>query len=121
MTLRSGVDILEIARLKEAVDRHGERFLKRIYTPAEREVCQGNLASLAARFAAKEAVGKALGTGLGKVAWTDIEVLRDPAGAPLLKLYGEAAARAESLGLKQWAISLSHTRDHAIAMIVASD
>ena len=121
MTLRSGVDLLEIARLKEAVERHGERFLARIYTQAEREVCGGNAASLAARFAAKEAVSKALGSGLGPVAWTEIEILRADSGAPLLFLHGKARALADELGLNEWAISLSHTRENAIALVVASD
>ena len=121
MTLRSGVDLLEIQRLKDVIARHGERFLQRIYTQAEREICQANPASLAARFAAKEAVSKALGTGIGQIAWTEIEILRDQAGAPLLHLVGQAAARAETLGLRQWSISLSHTHAHAIALVVASD
>ena len=121
MTLRSGVDLLEISRLKEAVERHGERFLARIYTAAEREVCGGSAASLAARFAAKEAVAKALGSGLGPVAWTEIEILRADSGAPLLFLHGKARALADELGLSEWAISLSHTRENAIALVVASD
>ena len=121
MTLRNGVDLLEITRLKEAIARHGERFLQRIFTPAELSLCHGNPASLAARFAAKEAVSKALGTGLGEIRWIEIEILRDPAGAPLLNLYGQARTRAEALGLRQWSISLSHSRENAIAMVVASD
>jgi holo-[acyl-carrier protein] synthase len=119
MELRSGVDLLEIERLQKALERHGERFLARIYTPAERELCAGNAASLAARFAAKEAVAKALGTGLGDVAWTEIEILRDGRGAPVLVLHGQARALANELGLSQWSISLSHTHKHAIAMAVA--
>jgi len=119
MELRNGVDLLEIERLRGAVERHGERFLARIYTPSERELCAGNAASLAARFAAKEAVAKALGTGLGDVAWTEIEILRAERGAPLLRLHGKAKTLAEKLGLKQWAISLSHTHEYAIAMVVA--
>jgi holo-[acyl-carrier protein] synthase len=119
MTLRSGVDILEIERLRQALDRHGERFLTRIYTPAERELCAGNPASLAARFAAKEAVSKALGSGLGEVAWTDIEVLRQGSGEPLLRLHGRAAAISNELGLKEWSISLSHSHKDAVALAVA--
>jgi len=121
MPVRNGVDMLEISRLTDAVNRHGERFLARIYTPAERDVCAGNYASLAARFAAKEAVAKALGTGLGRVAWTDIEVLRDASGAPVLNLTGNARARSDELGLRHWSLSLSHTREYAIAMVVASE
>jgi holo-[acyl-carrier protein] synthase len=119
MTLRSGVDILEIERLRQALNRHGERFLMRIYTPAERELCAGNLASLAVRFAAKEAVSKALGSGLGEVAWTDIEVLRLGSGEPLLYLHGRAATLSDELGLKEWSISLSHSHEHAVALAVA--
>jgi holo-[acyl-carrier protein] synthase len=119
-TLSTGVDLLEISRLKEAVERHGERFLARIFTRAEREFCAGNFSSLAARFAAKEAVAKALGTGLGAVAWTDIEILRADSGAPLLCLHGNARSLSDQLGLTQWSISLSHTRENAIAMVVAS-
>ena len=120
MELRSGVDLLEIERLRAALERHGERFLTRIYTPAERELCAGNVASLAARFAAKEAVAKALGTGLGDVAWTEIEILRAASGAPVLRLHGKAQALSDQLGLRQWSISLSHTREIAIATAVAT-
>lgn len=120
MTLRTGVDLLEISRLSAAVQRHGGRLLARVYTPAELELCAGNPASLAARFAAKEAVAKALGTGLGEVAWSEIEVLREGNGAPRLILHGKARALAERLGLVEWSISLSHDREYAIAMAVAS-
>jgi holo-[acyl-carrier protein] synthase len=120
MTIRSGVDLLEISRLKEALEKYGERFLARIYTPAECELCAGNPASLAVRFAAKEAVAKALGTGLGDVSWTEIEILRADTGAPQLHLHGKARVLAGKLGLTQWSISLSHTRENAIALAVAS-
>jgi holo-[acyl-carrier protein] synthase len=119
MLLRTGVDLLEIARLRAAVERHGERFLARIFTPVEREQCHGNYPSLAARFAAKEAVSKALGTGLGEVAFTDIEIVRGPGGEPNLQLYGKALEVASALKLSAWAISLSHTHEHAIASVVA--
>jgi len=119
MNLRSGVDLLEIERLQQAIERYGERFLARIYTQTERELCHGNFSSLAARFAAKEAVAKALGSGLGDVAWTEIEILRAENGAPVLNLHGKAKTLADQLGLNQWSISLSHTREHAIAMAVA--
>lgn len=120
MTIRTGVDLLEISRLGAAIARHGGRFLARIYTPAEIELCAGQPASLAVRFAAKEAVAKALGTGLGEIAWTEIEILRTENGAPLLYLHGKAGALAQSLGLAEWSLSLSHTREHAIALVVAS-
>jgi len=119
MIIRTGVDLIEIDRVRDALERHGERFLERIYTAAERDVCAGNFASLAARFAAKEAVAKALGTGLGLVAWTDIEVLREDLGQPTLRLYGQAKTLSDELGLQQWSISLSHTHEHAVAMAVA--
>lgn len=119
MTLRTGIDLCEIARLRQAIERQGERLLARIFTPAERELCGRNYASLAARFAAKEAVGKALGTGLGPIAFTDIEILRGENHEPLLRLHGKALERAHSLRLTEWAISLSHTQEYAAASVVA--
>lgn len=119
MNLRTGVDLFEIERLQAVLQRHGERFLARIYTSREREQCDGNLASLAARFAAKEAAAKALGCGIGKVGWQEIEVLRDEQGAPHLYLHGTAQQRAQELGLTLWSISLSHTQQHALAMVTA--
>ena len=120
MTLRTGVDLLEISRLRVAIDRHGERFLARIFTSTEREQCGENYPSLAARFAAKEAVSKALGTGIGPVGWREIEVLRGEARQPILLLHGEAARLAASLGLDTWSLSLSHSENYAIAMVVAA-
>lgn len=119
--LACGVDLVEIERISALISRQGDRFLQRFYTARELAQVEGNLASLAARFAAKEAVSKALGSGLGKVSPLHIEVLRDQAGAPELELHGEARQRAELLGLKNWALSLSHTGTHAIAMVVATD
>lgn len=115
----TGVDLIEIERLAAAIARHGERFLQRVYTPAERQVCEDNLASLAVRFAAKEAVAKALGCGIGAVKWQEIEILRDRSGAPQLHLHGEARRLADARGLEAWSLSLSHTRFHAIAFVVA--
>ncbi len=117
--LRSGVDIIEIARLERALARYGERFLQRIYTPAEIERYRGRPQSLAARWAAKEAVAKALGTGIGDVGWKEIEVLEDERRAPTLHLYGRAQSLAQELNLTEWAISLSHTDELAIAFVVA--
>ena len=119
MILRTGVDFLEIERLRESTQRYGEHFLARIFTPAEQAECAGSYASLAARFAAKEAVSKALGTGIGDVGWRDVEILRAESGAPQLVLHGYAERLATQLGLRIWSVSLSHTRDHAIAMVVA--
>ncbi len=120
MTLRTGVDLIEISRLREAIDRHGERFLTRIFTSTEREQCGANFASLAARFAAKEAAAKALGTGLGPVAFTEIEIIRGKNGAPTLVLHGQARQEADRLRLTDWAVSLSHTGELAMASVVAS-
>ena len=120
MILRTGVDFLEIERLRETAERHGEHFIARIFTPTEQAECGKNYQSLAARFAAKEAVSKALGTGIGDVGWQDIEILRAENGAPVLMLHGYAKKLAAELGLKTWSISLSHTREHAVAMVVAT-
>ncbi|MCB0064074.1 MAG: holo-ACP synthase [Caldilineaceae bacterium] len=120
--LRTGVDIIEIERVETAVDRHGPRFLDRVYTAGEQRDCHNRLESLAARFAAKEAVGKALGTGIWRhgVTWTDIEVRRDPSsGAPKLHLHNAAADHSRTLALNHWSISLSHDRGRAIAFVVA--
>ena len=119
MKLATGVDLIEISRVQGVIERQGERFLKRIYTPRELELVGDNMASLAARFAAKEAVSKALGSGLGKVSPQHIEVLRNEANAPVLYLHDEAKQRADLLDLGDWSISLSHTDTHAIAMVVA--
>ena len=111
-----GVDIIEIARIEEAVTNWGERFLNRIYTESELQLCRKNLSALAVRFASKEAVMKLLGTGIRGVSWKEIETLAYPSGKPLVNLYGKAQAKAEELQLKEIAISLSHCKDYAIAM-----
>jgi len=127
--LFTGVDLIEIARIERAVARWGDRFLLRIFTAAELAVYRGRLPSLAARWAAKEAAAKLLGVGLrglgaaekpvAAVGWTEIEILSDAQGRPALTFYGRAAARARALGLGEIALSLSHTREHAIASAVA--
>lgn len=117
--LRTGIDLIEIERIEAAIQRHGERFLQRVFTPAELGETGSNPASLAARFAAKEATAKALGTGIGAISWLDIEVLRDRDQPPCLHLHGAAARRASELDLNEWAISLSHTRAFAVASVVA--
>jgi holo-[acyl-carrier protein] synthase len=119
MKLVTGVDIIEIERLQAVIARHGERFLKRVFTQRELAEVADNPASLAARFAAKEAVAKALGTGIGVVGWCEIEVLRGPARQPQLLLHGAAARLASDLSLAGWSISLSHDRTQAIALVVA--
>lgn len=119
MQLATGVDLVEIERLQQAIDRYGERFLQRIFTATELEEVGHNTASLAGRFAAKEAVSKALGTGIGPVNWREIEVLRGPQRQPRLLLHGSAQRLAEDLNLSDWSISLSHSLSYAIAMVVA--
>ena len=115
-----GVDIIEIERIEAVLRRHGERFLERVYTPAEQAYCRGRVQELAARFAAKEAISKALGTGLRGIAWQEMEILGDRRGKPLIYLHGRAKARAEELGLSEFAVSLSHSRDYAVAFVMAA-
>jgi holo-[acyl-carrier protein] synthase len=119
LKVASGVDLIEIDRVQAVIERHGQRYLERVFTVGEREVCGKRTESLAARFAAKEAVSKALGCGLGEVSFQDIEVLSDERGAPKLLLHGVAAQKAAEQGLVNWSISLSHSVSHAIAMVVA--
>jgi holo-[acyl-carrier protein] synthase len=119
-----GVDLIEVARVERALARHGARFLERVFTPAEIVYCRGRAPELAARFAAKEAVSKALGVGMRMmsrdgIGWQEAEVIGDRRGKPLIRLYGRAAKLAETLELAEWAVSLSHTRDNAIAVVVA--
>ena len=112
-----GVDIVEIARIERAVIQWGDRFLHRIYTDAELKLCRQKPSTLAARFASKEAVMKLLGTGINGVGWKEVETLAHPSGKPLVNLYGRAQTEAKRLGLKDIAISLSHSREYAIAMV----
>lgn len=115
--IETGVDIIEIRRIEEALLRHGRRFLDRVFTEAEQFQCSGRAESLAARFAAKEAAFKTLG---GRVGWCEVEVHREEGGKPRLLLHGRAKARAEALGLSKWAVSLTHNRGSAVAVVVAS-
>ncbi|MCE2500296.1 MAG: holo-ACP synthase [Dehalococcoidia bacterium] len=117
--LSTGVDFVEIDRVSGVLDRYGERFLRRVFTPAEIAYCRGRAPNLAARFAAKEAVMKSLGTGFRGVGWRDIEVVRAPSGAPSPRLHGRAKRRAERLGVTEIAISLSHSRGFAMVVAVA--
>ncbi|MFQ5996899.1 MAG: holo-ACP synthase [Dehalococcoidales bacterium] len=112
-----GIDIIEIARIKEAIARWGETFLRRVYTDAELERYREKPASLAARFACKEAVMKLLGTGRNGVRWREIETLSHPSGKPLLNLYGGAQSQANKLGITEIAVSLSHSKEYAIASV----
>ena len=119
MTLRTGVDLVEISRIEDAVSRHGNHLLERIYTSAELDLYGKRVESLASRFAAKEAVAKALGCGIGDVTWKEIEVLENRQHAPVLHLYGKAVQIADELGLQDWSVSLSHSQSHALAFVVA--
>jgi holo-[acyl-carrier protein] synthase len=119
LRIQTGVDLIEIERVQGAVQRHGKRFLERVFTAQELAEVGHSLPSLAARFAAKEAVSKALGTGIGQIGWCEVEVLRGEALQPVLRLHGAAARLAEDLGLQHWSISLSHTHTHAVAVVVA--
>jgi holo-[acyl-carrier protein] synthase len=115
-----GVDVIEIERVRSSVERFGERFLDRVYTEAEQAYCRGRAAQLAGRFAAKEAVSKALGTGIRRIHWRNIEILPNRAGAPRVSLYGPAQVRFDALGLAGLEVSISHSRDNAVAMAIAS-
>lgn len=118
--LAVGVDIIEVERLARGLARYGDRFCDRFFTPREQEQCARRPASLAGRFAVKEAVSKALGTGIGDIAWKEVEIVNDERGRPVLTLHGAAAALAAARGLDEWAISLSHTATHAVGMAVAT-
>jgi holo-[acyl-carrier protein] synthase len=113
-----GIDIVAIPRVRRVLERHNGRFLRRVYTPEEAAFCRGRVPELAARFAAKEAVMKALGTGARGVAWREIEVLPNRRGKPLVYLYGRAQERAERIGLEALDVSMSHERDFAVAAVV---
>lgn len=117
--ISSGIDLIEIHRIERAMTRHGDQFLRRFFTAQEIDFCAGRARSLAGRFAVKEAVAKALGTGIGDFNWTDIEVVRDGRGRPELILHNHARELADQMGLAEWSISISHSETHAIGMAVA--
>lgn len=118
MIIRTGVDLIEIDRIAEVVSRHGKRYLERVYTPEELSLCGKRKESLAGRFAAKEAVAKALGCGIGEVAWKEIEILEDERKSPVIRLHGEADRMAHQLGLQTWSLSITHNQSQAIAFVV---
>jgi holo-[acyl-carrier protein] synthase len=122
MLIGTGVDLMEIDRIAHSIERYGVRFLHRVYTPGEIAYCQrkrSSAESFAARFAAKEAGAKALGTGISRgVAWSEFEVQRERGGRPTLVLSGRAAAMASELGVKHIALSLTHTRTTAMAVVM---
>lgn len=119
MALRCGIDLIDIERVEGGIARLGERFLNRFFTAGERSDCDDRPHRLAARLAAKEAVAKALGTGIGAVRWVDIEVRADVRGRPVLHLHGEAQRLSDELGITVWDISLTHTPTTAGAVAVA--
>lgn len=118
-----GIDLVDCPRIEDMLTRHGKRFISRIFTKAEQQYAQKNknkVEKLAGRFAAKEAVLKMMGTGwVGKIAWTDIEIINNPAGQPEVKLTGEVKKIAQKLGINQISISITHTANFAIASVVA--
>ena len=122
MIVGSGIDLVEIERIEQSLGRYGARFLDRIYTAAEQAYClrkKKAAESLAARFAAKEAGAKALGTGISHgVSWLEIEVVREPGGRPTLRYSGRAAELAARLEVRHIALSLTHTGQHAMASVL---
>lgn len=123
MELFTGVDIVEIQRITDSINKYGDVFLKRIYTAQEIEYCEarnvGKYQSYAARFAAKEALSKAIGTGIsGDASLTEIEVVNDAMGAPKLFLHGAALRKANEMGVKEFKVSLSHSHNYAVAFVV---
>lgn len=118
-----GIDIVETARIRKLVDDHGQRFLDRCFTAAEQAYCAAGhkrqMEHLAGRFAAKEAILKVIGTGWrGKIAWTDIEIRREPSGQPVVALSGEVGRIATELGIVRWHVSISHIETHATASAI---
>jgi holo-[acyl-carrier protein] synthase len=122
MIVGSGIDLAEIGRIQQSIERYGQRFLDRVYTAAEQAYCKrkrNSAESFAARFAAKEAGAKALGTGISHgVNWLEIEVVREPSGRPTLQFHGRAAERAQRLGATHAVLSITHTNDLAMASVV---
>ena len=121
----TGVDICEVERIRATIDRFGQRFLKRVFTPSEREYCESKrnrIERYAARFAAKEAAMKAIGTGLRRgVTWQDFEVGREPGGRPTITLRGKAADFGTKLGTKRISLSITHTAEIALAQVILED
>jgi holo-[acyl-carrier protein] synthase len=125
MILGSGIDLVEIRRIQQSLERYGQRFLDRVYTSAEQAYClrkRKAAESLAARFAAKEAGAKALGTGISRgVNWLEIEVTREPGGRPTLHFHGRAAEIAARMGVVHTALSITHTADLSMANVILED
>lgn len=124
MIVGIGTDMIEISRIEQSIEQFGERFLDRIFTPGEISYCQQkkkhSAESFAARFAAKEAAAKALGTGISRgISWKEIEVQRQPGGPPTLRLSGRAREIADRLGIARMSLSLTHSRELALAVAIA--
>jgi holo-[acyl-carrier protein] synthase len=122
MIIGSGIDLAEIPRIQQSIERYGARFLDRIYTAREQAYClrkRNSAESFAARFAAKEAAAKALGTGISHgVGWLEIEVVREPSGRPTIQFHGRAAQIAARIGAVHAALSITHTKDLAMASVL---
>jgi holo-[acyl-carrier protein] synthase len=126
MILGTGIDLIEVQRIRKSLARFGARFRAHVYTAGEVAYCEARKIradeSYAARFAAKEAAAKALGTGIGRgVAWREIEVHRQPGHAPTVTLSGRAAARAANLGVRRITLSMTHTAEYAMALVNMED
>lgn len=119
MILRSGIDTIEISRLQEVKPEIRKRFISRVFTKQEIAQANNRNDALSGLFAAKEAVSKALGTGIGRVAWQDIEIIHLISGQPTVHLHGHAKIVAEQIGLEEWSVSISHDRSKAVALAVA--
>lgn len=114
-----GIDIIEVGRVRKVFEKHGERFLSRVFTSNEVRQCRGKVSRLAGRFAAKEAISKALGTGLHGVAWREMEVVQLRSGRPTVTLHGNAKRRAELLGISAFDVSIADLAEFSIAIAVA--
>jgi holo-[acyl-carrier protein] synthase len=126
MVVGLGTDLIEIARIEESLARYGDRFLHRIYTPGEIAYCmrkqKTSAESLAARFAAKEAAAKALGTGISRgISWLELEVIRHPGQPPRMQFHGRGAESATRLGVRHSSLSLTHSRTEALAIVILED
>lgn len=124
MEIVCGVDIIEIKRIKKAVEENGERFLSRVFTDSEIDYCEQRGAAkyqhYAGRFAAKEALVKTLGVGIANgILWAEVEVLKDEHGKPFIELYGQAKAEAEKKGINSFSLSISHCHEYAVANVIA--
>jgi len=115
-TTELGIDIIKVERIRDTLERFGDRFTQRVLTPAEQRYVRSRPETMAGRWAAKEAVSKVLGLGVRGIGWRDIEVERLPTGQPAVRLHGRAAARAEQLGMGRIALSISHESEYAVAI-----